>query len=122
MVPAFAGLVGSTGLVFFLHTAYLLPLTVLTLLVAIGALGFRAGRRRGYGPLAVSLVAAALVVVGKIAVDWTLLTYGGVALLVAASVWNSWPAKAAGADLVQLGVQRGDSRGQSGTVDYTTEG
>jgi hypothetical protein len=33
------------GLAFLLQTAYLLPLTVITLLLAVGALGFRAARR-----------------------------------------------------------------------------
>jgi hypothetical protein len=92
------------GLAFLLETAYLLPLTAITLLVAVAALGFRATGRRGYGPFAVGLVAAVLVVVGKFVSESSFLTYGGIALLIAASVWNSWPKKRARCDLVELGV------------------
>src|SRR4051812_20266456 len=74
-----------------MQTAYLLPLTALSLTLAVAALGVGARRRRGYAPLAVGVAAAVLVVLGKFVLDTDLATYGGVALLVTASVWNSWP-------------------------------
>ena len=77
------------GLAFLLQTAYLLPVTVVTLLLAVSALGFRADRRRGYGPLAVGTVAAILVIVAKFVWESDWMTYGGIVLLVSASVWNS---------------------------------
>ena len=73
-----------------MQTAYLLPLTVLALVLALAALGFRARRRRGYGPFVVGIVAAFA--------------------LVGASLWNSWPTKpttgvphAPGGTLLQIG-------------------
>ena len=81
------------GLGFLLETAYLFPLMVLSLLLAVGALGFRAKRRRGYGPLGVGLLAAGLMLVGNFLLGLAWVTYGGIALLIAASVWNSWPMK-----------------------------
>jgi glutaredoxin 3 len=81
------------GLAFLLQTAYLLPLTALMLLLAVGALGFRADRRRGYGPFAVGVLAAVLVIVAKFAWESDGMSYGGVVLLVGSSVWNSWPKK-----------------------------
>ena len=54
-------------------------------------LGFRASRRRGYGPFAVGVVAASVILIGKFIVDLDAAVYGGIALLVAASVWNTWP-------------------------------
>jgi hypothetical protein len=81
------------GLPFTVPAPYLLPLTLGALILAIGALGFRAKRRRGFGPLAVGVLAASLVVVGMFALDLNLMTYVGIALLIAASVWNSWPAR-----------------------------
>jgi len=48
------------GLTFLLDTAYLLPLTILFLVVSVGALGFRAQRRRGFGPFLVGTGAGAL--------------------------------------------------------------
>jgi uncharacterized membrane protein YoaK (UPF0700 family) len=94
------------GLAFLLQTEYLLPLTVVTLLLAVGALGFRAGRRRGYVPFFVGLLAAAVVIVGKftLASDW--MTYAGIACLFAASLWNAWPKKATGTVLIGLGTEK----------------
>jgi hypothetical protein len=91
-----------------LQTAYLLPLTVVTLLLAVGALAFRAARRRGHCPFAVGLMAAVLVVVGKFALTSDWMTYGGIGLLVAASIWNSWPKRTTGANLIELGIQKND--------------
>jgi len=94
--PAYTGLLGSLGLgflvPFLIQTKYLLPLTMLALLVAVAALGFRAPRRRGYGPLLVGLTGAGLVVAGKfVLTESDPAVLGGLGLLVGASVWNSWP-------------------------------
>lgn len=89
--PAYAGLLGSIGLGFLTQTVYLLPLTVIFLVVAVAALGFRAQRRRGYGPFLTGLVAAAVVIAGKFVFGSDPSMYGGIALLIGASVWNTWP-------------------------------
>ena len=94
------------GLAFLLNAAYLLPLTVGALVVAVGALGFRARRRHGFGPLAVGLAAALLLIVGKFVLGFDAITYGGMGLLIGASLWNAWPKKQAPADLVQIDVSR----------------
>lgn len=78
-----------------MKTAFLLPLMVLTLVLAVAALGYRATRRRGYGPFAVGVIAAVLLVVGKFVMDSNILVYGGIASLFGASVWNSWPTRRA---------------------------
>jgi mercuric ion transport protein len=93
--PAYAGIVSALGLGFLISTKYLLPLTVAFLAITATALGFRASRRRGYGPFWLGLVAAAVILTGKFYFDARAATYTGVALLVAASVWNSWPRRAA---------------------------
>jgi hypothetical protein len=94
--PAYAGLLSSLGLgflvPFLMQTKYLLPLTVVALLVAVAALGFRARRRRGYGPFCVGLIGAGLMAAGKfVLAESDPAVLGGLALLVGASVWNSWP-------------------------------
>lgn len=89
--PAYAGLLGSMGLGFLLDTAYLFPLTAAFLVLAVGALVFRARKRRGYGPFGVGLCAAVVVLIGKFAFESDAAMYGGIGLLVAASVWNAWP-------------------------------
>jgi len=91
--PAYAGLLSSLGLGFLLDKIYLLPLTAAFLLLAVGALAFRARTRRGYGPLALGLAAAVVVLAGKFAFGSHAAMYGGIALLVAASVWNAWPVR-----------------------------
>ena len=75
-----------------MQTAYLLPLTALSLLLAVGALGYRASRRRGYAPFVLGLLAAVGLVVGKFVVGSNVAVYGSIAALVGASVWNAWPA------------------------------
>ena len=93
--PAYAGLLSSLGLGFLLSTTYLLPVTAAFLLVAVVALGFRARARRGYSPMLLGGVAAAGVLYGKFSLESEAAFYSGVALLVGASVWNSWPRRAA---------------------------
>jgi hypothetical protein len=92
--PAYAGLVSALGLGFLISTRYLLPLTVAFLAITAAALGFRASRRHGYGPLWLGLVAAAVILIGKFYFDAAQAAYTGVGLLIAASVWNSWPRRA----------------------------
>jgi mercuric ion transport protein len=93
--PAYAGIVSALGLGFLISAKYLLPLTALFLALTAFALGFRASRRHGYGPLGVGLLAAAVILTGKFYFEAEQATYAGVGLLVAASVWNSWPRRAA---------------------------
>lgn len=89
--PAYAGLLSSVGLGFLISTKYLLPLTIAFLVIALGALAFRAKNRHGYGPLVLGVIAAIGVLVGKFDWDSNPALYGAVALLVVASLWNAWP-------------------------------
>jgi mercuric ion transport protein len=94
---AYAGLLSALGLGFLLGPDYLLPLTAALLTLAVGALALRARRLRRYGPLVVGLAAAIAVLAGKFAFDSETAMYGGIAGLVAASIWNTWPVRASGA-------------------------
>ncbi len=89
--PAYAGLLSSLGLGFLISAKYLLAITAAFLVLALGALAFRAKHRHGYGPFVVGLVAAVGVLTGKFAWESNPLLYGAVGLLVIASVWNAWP-------------------------------
>jgi hypothetical protein len=89
--PAYAGVLGSLGVPFLMDASWLFPLTAGALLLALVGLGFRARRRRGFGPLAIGTVAAAGILLGKFVLEVSVALYSGTALLVAASVWNSWP-------------------------------
>lgn len=92
-MPAYAGLLGSAGLAFLMSTVYLFPLTASCLTVAVGGLAVGARRRQGYAPFWVGASAAMLLMFGKFVIDWDPAVYSGIALLVAASLWNSWPSK-----------------------------
>lgn len=96
--PAYAGLLSSVGLGFLISARYLLPVTAAFLVVAIGALAFRADRRRGYGPFLLGLFAAVGVLVGKFWWESNPVMYAAVLVLVVASVWNAWPHRAAVSD------------------------
>jgi len=89
--PAYAGLLSSVGLGFLLNETYLLPLTAAFLMLTVGALAFRARTRRAYGPFVLGLGAAVGVLAGKFSFGSDAAMYGGVAALVAASIWNAWP-------------------------------
>lgn len=91
--PAYAGILGSLGLGFLVGTTWLLPLTAVFLAVAVGALAYRARERRGLRPFSLGMVAAGLVLAGKFAFDSKPAMYGGLALLVTASIWNTWPVR-----------------------------
>jgi len=87
-----------------MQTVYLLPLTVLALVLAVASLGFRAKRRRGYLPFVVGIVAAFVLVVGKFVFDSNVAVYGAIAALIVASLWNSWPKSTTGVPLAPEGT------------------
>jgi hypothetical protein len=93
--PAYAGVLSAVGLSVLTSAKHLLLLTIAFLAITAFTLGFRGSRRHGYGPLWAGLLAAAMILVGKFYFDAEPATYAGVGLLVAASVWNSWPRPAA---------------------------
>ena len=90
-LPAYAGVVTSLGLGVLLDVRWLFPLTAVFLLLAVVALGFRAHRRRGFGPFFVGLGASANGLGGKFGFESDVAMYAGLGLLVAASIWTTWP-------------------------------
>lgn len=93
--PAYAAFLSSMGLGFINYTPYLFPLMLLCLVVALLSLGFHARGRRGFGPLVLGSASTLIILAGKFIFAWRAVTYGGVVLLVAASIWNLWPRKMA---------------------------
>ena len=113
--PAYAGLLSALGVGFFNYSAYLLPVTILFMVLAVGSLGYHAGERRGYTPFIMGGSGAALMIIGKFLIVASTVTYGGVALLIAASVWNSWPRKSSdGAFCPACGISGKDTLDRRG--------
>lgn len=75
--PAYAGFLSSLGLGFINYTPYLLPLTILFLIVAVGALGYGAKKRWGYGPFILGMIASLTMVLGKFVFSIDGALYGG---------------------------------------------
>ncbi len=95
--PAYAGLLSALGLGFLMSSTYLFPLTAALLLAVVCTMGLRAQERRGYGTVVLSFVAAATLLAGKFVFESKIMAYGGVAVLIVASLWNSWPRRLAAA-------------------------
>ena len=91
--PAYAAIASALGLGFLINARYLFAVTSVFLVIALLALGFRAQRRRGYTPALLGTGGSILILVGKFTLDSHLALYGGVGMLMAASVWNAWPQK-----------------------------
>ncbi|MCO6414007.1 MAG: hypothetical protein J5I92_14795 [Thiogranum sp.] len=89
--PAYAGVFSTVGIGFLDYTPLLLPLTAVFLLIAVTALAYRARQRRGYKPLLVGVLAAGTLLIGKFHYDSDVAMYAGLFLLVATSLWNTWP-------------------------------
>ena len=87
----FSAVLGALGVPFLMDAEHLLPLTVVALLLALVGLGWRARRRRGFGPLAAGAVASLCILAGKFLIDLLAVGYVGTALLFVAAIWNGWP-------------------------------
>lgn len=93
--PAYTGVLASLGLGSLTDIRLQLPLTAVFLLIAVGALTFRARQRRGFGPAWVGAAAAIVVLGGKFGFGSDPAMHAGLVLLVAASIWNTWPRRVA---------------------------
>jgi hypothetical protein len=91
--PAYAGLLSSLGISFVDYTPYLLPFTLLFLTISLATMVYKAPARHGYRPLLLGLAASTILLIGKFRYDSDAIMYVGLAILVAASLWNTWPKK-----------------------------
>lgn len=91
--PLYAGLLSALGLEFANYTPFLLPVTVVLLVIALVPLAWKAKQRRGYKPLLSGIVGTALILTGKFWLGSQPLYYAGIVILLAASIWNIWPKK-----------------------------
>jgi hypothetical protein len=97
------GIMSALGLGTLISGAWLKPLTLVLLLTAVGSLTIGARRGRGYKPLLLGFPAAAIVFVSKFYLDYPLATYGGLALLLAATFWGAWAKERAATQVSDCG-------------------
>lgn len=102
--PAYAGLLTTLGLQLLISERYLLGVTVCCLLVSVGALAYRYRERRGLFPAVLGSVGAVMLLIGKFKYESTPTMYSGLLVLIASSVWNSWPKRLMADSLVQINV------------------
>jgi hypothetical protein len=88
--PAYGAVLGALGLGFVSTGVWLLPLTIMSLLVALWGFAAAAIARRGYGPLLIGLAAAFTLVIGKFFLNSNTLWIAGLAQLIFASFRNAW--------------------------------
>ena len=82
------------GFGFLASSTYLLPLNGALLAVAVVGLGWQI-KSKGYGPIALGLLSAAIILSGKFRLDSNVITYSGASILVIASAWSLAPGRTA---------------------------
>ncbi len=87
----YATLLGVSGVAGFASIPYLFPLTLLSLLLVTASLAYKARKRRGYGPLLLGVAGSGTILLGNFSFASIAMQNVGVAALVGASIWNSWP-------------------------------
>jgi len=74
-----------------LRSRYLLPFTVTFLGIYLLMLAWEARKRNHFRPFVLGTIGSVVLVAGRFALESDLLLYVGVAILIAASIWNAWP-------------------------------
>lgn len=105
--PLYAGFLSAAGLGFVDYTPYLFPVTAFLLVVSLLPLLWKAQSRRGYMPFITAVAAAVLILFGKFRLDENMVYYAGIALLLAASIWNIWPQQKRRTDCQSCAVHHG---------------
>jgi len=89
-LAAYAGVLSSMGMGFVLRESFLAPLIALSLLVTLLSVAWSTRSHRDPRPLAAAGAGALAIIAGRLVWQVQALLALGVALLVAAAVWNLW--------------------------------
>ncbi len=89
-LAAYTGVLSSLGLGFLLNDSVLAPLIAVFLLLGIVSVARATRSHKRRGPLAATVVASVLIVVGRLIWNIQPMLYAGAGILIAASIWNLW--------------------------------
>ena len=92
--PAYLALLGAAGIGYFDFTPYLIPSIVISVVIALAAIGYESYRSRAISPFVVGVAGAILVLGGRFWLLSDLLMYGGIVVLLASLVMNGFTRKA----------------------------
>ena len=105
-IAAYAGVLSAVGLGFLFNERVLAPLIIVFLAIGAASVAWSTRSHRRAGPLVATLSGSAALVAGRLLWSAPTLVYGGVALLVLASLWNLWLKRPQPGPLVQLRMER----------------
>jgi hypothetical protein len=91
--PLYAGILSALGLGFLLDARRLPPFAGTLLLFALAPLAWSAYHRRAPGPLLAGALGAALILTGKFVWSSLVFQFGGLTIVLGASLWNILPRK-----------------------------
>lgn len=103
--PAVAGFLGAVGLGAIADDRMIAPVTGSCLAIALAGLAYQAWRKREVGPLLLGFVGAAGIYAGLFMLNSSALKAAGIAVLIAASLWNVMSKRNAGKDSCPACVQ-----------------
>ncbi len=92
--PLYAAALSALGFGYLLDEPLMLLLAGVLLLFTLVSAGYKAGLRHGYGPLLIGALGASAVLLGKLVWISSGVAYGGLTLILGASLWNVRPRKA----------------------------
>jgi len=90
-LPAYAALASSLGLGFLTESAYLLPLIILVLVLAVLGHTLRKDDHPRYAPIVLEVFGVSVLRAGKFLLYSRPIAVGGGACLIAGSLWSLWP-------------------------------
>ncbi|HEX3149953.1 MAG TPA: hypothetical protein VHR66_17885 [Gemmataceae bacterium] len=86
---AWIGVFGSFEASNWLSDIWGTPLAAVLLTLAVGAMALRARHRQDWTPVKISILGAAVLLIGKCRFDSLLLVYAGLVLMIVACAWSS---------------------------------
>lgn len=103
---AYAGVMSAVGLGFLVNERMLAPLILVFLAIGVFGVAWSTRRHGEPGPLVLTVLGSIAVVVGRLIWSVPIVLYGGIAILLGASLWNLLAKRSVSEQLVQLRLER----------------